>query len=58
MREFTVRTDQPARAMAKDLRAEGFAVHVVGERLVQVCVTDANAGAADDLVAAFEEVAR
>jgi glycine dehydrogenase subunit 1 len=58
LREFTVRTDQPAPAVAADLREEGFAVHTLGDHLLQVCVTDANAGAADDLVAAFEEVAR
>ena len=55
-REFLVRTDQPAAAVAGDLADEGFAVHVVGEHLVQVCVTDLNADRADGLVAAFEEV--
>src|SRR6056297_2533380 len=56
-REFVARTDQPAAAVADDLEREGFAVHAVGEHEVQVCVTDANAHAADGLVAAFEEVA-
>ena len=56
-REFVVGTDQPAQAIADDLEGEGFAVHVVGEHELQVCITDANAHAADDLVAAFEEVA-
>ncbi|NHN59525.1 MULTISPECIES: aminomethyl-transferring glycine dehydrogenase subunit GcvPA [Halorussus] len=56
-REFVAHTDQPAAAVASDLEAEGFAVHAVGEHLVQVCVTDANEHAVDDLVAAFEEVA-
>ena len=55
-REFVVRTDQPAAAVAGDLADEGFAVHVVGEHLIQVCVTDLNADGADGLVAAFEEV--
>lgn len=55
-REFTVRTDQPAAAVAGDLADEGFLVHVVGEHLLQVCVTDRNAGRVDDLVTAFEEV--
>jgi glycine dehydrogenase subunit 1 len=55
-REFTVHTDQPAAAIAADLEAEGFAVHVVGEHRLQVCVTDLNRDRADDLVAAFEEV--
>ncbi|GAB6880252.1 aminomethyl-transferring glycine dehydrogenase subunit GcvPA [Halorubrum gandharaense] len=57
LREFVVRVDQPAAAIAGDLETEGFAVHVVGEHLLQVCVTDLNAGRADELVAAFEEVA-
>ena len=57
-REFVVHSDQPARAVAGDLADEGFAVHVVGDHELQVCITDANAHAADDLIAAFEEVAR
>ncbi|WP_135824307.1 aminomethyl-transferring glycine dehydrogenase subunit GcvPA [Halorussus ruber] len=56
-REFVAHTDQPAKAVAEDLEAEGFAVHAVGDHEVQVCITDANEHAADDLVAAFEEVA-
>ncbi|USZ67723.1 aminomethyl-transferring glycine dehydrogenase subunit GcvPA [Halorussus salilacus] len=56
-REFVAHTDQPARAVAEDLEAEGFAVHAVGEHEVQVCITDANEHAADEFVAAFEEVA-
>jgi glycine dehydrogenase subunit 1 len=58
LREFPVRTDQPAGAVAADLRDEGFAVHTLDDHLLQVCVTDANADATDDLVAAFQEVAR
>jgi glycine dehydrogenase subunit 1 len=56
-REFVAHTDQPAEAVISDLEAEGFAVHAVGEHEVQVCITDANQHAADELVAAFEEVA-
>ncbi|OYR84581.1 glycine dehydrogenase (aminomethyl-transferring) [Halorubrum sp. E3] len=55
-REFAVRVDQPAPAVAEDLEAEGFAVHAIGDHLLQVCVTDLNAGETDGLVAAFEEV--
>ncbi|MFW5939135.1 MAG: aminomethyl-transferring glycine dehydrogenase subunit GcvPA, partial [Halolamina sp.] len=55
-REFVVGTDQPAQAVADDLVNEGFAVHVIDQHRLQVCITDANAHAADDLVAAFEEV--
>ncbi|AUX10025.1 glycine dehydrogenase subunit 1 [Halalkaliarchaeum desulfuricum] len=57
-REFLVRSDQPAAAIAGDLETEGYAVHVVDDHLLQVCVTDTNEAAMDDLVAAFEEVAR
>ncbi|PAU83328.1 aminomethyl-transferring glycine dehydrogenase [Halorubrum salipaludis] len=56
VREFAVRVDQPAAAIVEDLEAEGFAVHAIGEHLLQVCVTDLNAGRTDGLVAAFEEV--
>ncbi|TKX77377.1 glycine dehydrogenase, partial [Halorubrum sp. SD626R] len=56
VREFAVHVDQPAAAVAEDLETRGFAVHVIGEHLLQVCVTDLNAGRADDLVAAVEEV--
>jgi glycine dehydrogenase subunit 1 len=56
-REFVVHTDQPAPAVAGDLEDEGFAVHVVGEHLLQVCVTDLTAGRTDELVAAFQGVA-
>ncbi|WP_066416829.1 aminomethyl-transferring glycine dehydrogenase subunit GcvPA [Halorubrum aethiopicum] len=56
VREFAVRTDQPAAPVAEDLADEGFLVHVVGEHLLQVCVTDLTAGKSDGLVAAFEEV--
>jgi glycine dehydrogenase subunit 1 len=56
LREFAVRVDQPAAAIAGDLESEGFAVHAIDEHLLQVCVTDLNAGRTDDLVAAFEEV--
>jgi glycine dehydrogenase subunit 1 len=56
-REFVAHTDQPAAAVAEDLESEGFAVHVVGEHELQVCVTDVNADRIDALVLAFEEVA-
>ena len=56
-REFLVHTDQPAAPVAGDLAGKGFAVHVVGEHRLQVCVTDANEAKVDELVAAFEEVA-
>jgi glycine dehydrogenase subunit 1 len=57
-REFVARTDQPAAAVADDLEATGYAVHVVDEHEVQVCVTETNEGAIDAFVAAFEEAAR
>ena len=56
-REFQAHTDRPAAAVASDLESEGFAVHVVGDHRIQVCVTDANAHAVDRFVDAVEEVA-
>ena len=58
VREFPVRTDQPAKAVADDLRERGFAVHTLSEHLLQVCVTETNYGTLDAFVAAFEEAAR
>jgi glycine dehydrogenase subunit 1 len=55
-REFLVRTDRPAPAIAGELETEGFAVHAVDEHRLQVCVTEVNAGKTGELVAAFEEV--
>jgi glycine dehydrogenase subunit 1 len=56
-REFLARTDQPAPAIAGDLREQGFAVHAVEDHLLQFCVTETNAGATDDLVDTLEVVA-
>jgi len=56
-REFVARTDQPATAVAADLREEGYAVHAVGEHLLQVCVTEQTRGKADGLVDVMQEVA-
>jgi len=57
-REFVARTDRPAPAVAEELESTGYAVHAVDDHELQVCVTDANAGSTDDLVAAMTEVAR
>jgi glycine dehydrogenase subunit 1 len=57
-REFEVRTDRPARAVADDLLDAGFAVHVVGDHRIQVCVAGATDGELDRFVEAFAEVAR
>jgi len=57
-REFLVGTDQPAPAIAADLREAGFVVHVLGDHRLQVCVTDTTVEHAEDLVAAMAEVAR
>jgi glycine dehydrogenase subunit 1 len=56
LREFVARVDRPADDVVADLAAEGFAVHAVGEDLLQVCTTETNAGERDALVAAVEEV--
>lgn len=57
-REFVAHTDQPAKAVADDLEDEGFAVHVVGEHHVQVCVTETTEPTLDAFVTAFREAAR
>ena len=57
-REFVARTDQPAPAVADDLEAAGYAVHVVGDHELQLCATETNEGDIDGLVAALGEAAR
>jgi glycine dehydrogenase subunit 1 len=57
-REFVAHTDQPAPAVAGDLEEAGYAVHVVGDHEIQICVTETNEHAVDGLVATLEEVAR
>lgn len=39
MREFVAHVDQPAAAIHADLEKRGFAVHVVGDHQIQVCVS-------------------
>jgi len=56
-REFQAHTDQPAAAVAADLESAGFAVHVVDDHRIQVCVTDATEPAIDRFVDALAEVA-
>ncbi|ELY57681.1 aminomethyl-transferring glycine dehydrogenase subunit GcvPA [Natronolimnohabitans innermongolicus] len=58
LREFVVRVDQPARAIADDLERRGFAVHVVGEHQIQLCVAGVSDDRIDAFVAALEEVVR
>jgi glycine dehydrogenase subunit 1 len=57
-REFVAHTDQPAHAVVDDLADAGYAVHEVGEHLVQVCTTETTEGAVDGFVDAFAEAAR
>jgi glycine dehydrogenase subunit 1 len=57
-REFVVRTDRPASAVAMDLEAAGYAAHVVDDHEIQVCITETNAAEVDGFVAAFEEATR
>jgi glycine dehydrogenase subunit 1 len=56
-REFLVRTDQPAVPIRDDLHEQGFAVHAVEEHRLQICVTDTNEHATDELVTVLQEVA-
>ncbi|WP_126661359.1 aminomethyl-transferring glycine dehydrogenase subunit GcvPA [Haloterrigena salifodinae] len=58
LREFVARVDQPAPAIASDLEKRGFAVHVVDEHELQVCVAGVPDERIDPFVAAFREVIR
>ncbi|OAQ54093.1 hypothetical protein HTG_00770 [Natrinema mahii] len=58
LREFVARVDQPASAVADDLEKRGFAVHVVGDHEIQVCVAGVPDERLDRFVDALEEVIR
>ncbi|QCS42324.1 aminomethyl-transferring glycine dehydrogenase subunit GcvPA [Natrinema versiforme] len=58
LREFVARVDQPATAVAEDLERRGFAVHVVGDHEIQVCVAGVSDDRIDRFAEAVEEVAR
>ncbi len=58
LREFVAHVDQPAAAIASDLETRGFAVHVVGEHQIQVCVAGVPDDRIDAFVDAFTEVVR
>jgi len=55
-REFVAHTDRSARAVADDLLAAGYAVHVVGPHEIQVCVSGVTDGEVDGFVEALQEV--
>ncbi|AGN01278.1 glycine dehydrogenase subunit 1 [Salinarchaeum sp. Harcht-Bsk1] len=55
-REFVVETDASAATIGAGLREEGFAVHVLDEDRLQLCVTDTNREHVGDLVEAMEVV--
>ena len=57
-REFVVRSDRPAAGVVSALDAAGFAVHAIDDHLLQICLTDTNAHATDDLVAALQEASQ
>jgi glycine dehydrogenase subunit 1 len=56
-REFATHTDQPAPAIAEELEDVGFAVHVLDDHLIQICVTEQIADATADFVDTLEVVA-
>ncbi|QLK26379.1 aminomethyl-transferring glycine dehydrogenase subunit GcvPA [Natrinema zhouii] len=58
VREFVARVDQPAGAIANDLERLGFAVHVLGDHEIQVCVAGVSDDRIDRFAEALEEVAR
>ena len=55
-REFVAHVDQPAAPIADDLERRGFAVHVVGEHEIQVCVAGVSDAKLEEFGAAFSEV--
>lgn len=55
-REFVAHVDQPAQAIADDLERKGFAVHVIGEHELQICVAGVTDDELDAFVDALEEV--
>ncbi|RQG94884.1 aminomethyl-transferring glycine dehydrogenase subunit GcvPA [Natrarchaeobius chitinivorans] len=55
-REFQARLEPDARDVAEELNENGFAIHALDADTIQICVTDANADAVDDLVRSVEEV--
>ncbi|RQG98127.1 aminomethyl-transferring glycine dehydrogenase subunit GcvPA [Natrarchaeobius oligotrophus] len=55
-REFVAHVDQPARAIASDLQKRGFAVHVVDDHEIQLCVAGVPDERLDSFVATLEEV--
>ncbi|MFC4245917.1 aminomethyl-transferring glycine dehydrogenase subunit GcvPA [Natribaculum luteum] len=57
-REFVAHVDQPARAIADDLENLGYAVHVVGDHEIQLCVTGVSDATVDAFVEDLTEVAR
>ncbi|MEY7848278.1 aminomethyl-transferring glycine dehydrogenase subunit GcvPA [Natrarchaeobius sp. A-rgal3] len=57
-REFVAHVDQPARAVADDLEHLGFAVHVVDDHQIQVCVAGVPDDRLDSFVTALSEVVR
>jgi glycine dehydrogenase subunit 1 len=56
-REFAAHTDQPAPAIAEELEDVGFAVHVLDDHLIQICVTEQIADATADFVDTLEVIA-
>ncbi|WP_254862811.1 aminomethyl-transferring glycine dehydrogenase subunit GcvPA [Halovivax gelatinilyticus] len=58
LREFVAQVDRSANTVARELEDHGFAIHVVDDREIQLCVSGATDDELDDFVAAFEEVVR
>jgi glycine dehydrogenase subunit 1 len=56
-REFVAHSDQPAPAVAADLRENGFAVHALDDHHLQFCATETVEDAIPDLVDTLEVVA-
>jgi len=57
-REFVAHVDQPAPAIAADLEDLGYAVHVVDDHEIQLCVSGATDAEIDEFVELLPEVLR
>ncbi|MHC3437625.1 aminomethyl-transferring glycine dehydrogenase subunit GcvPA [Natrialbaceae archaeon A-gly3] len=57
-REFVARVDGSAETIQTDLEERGYAVHVVGDHDIQICVTGATDSELDGFVEALSEVTR
>lgn len=57
-REFVARTEKPAADIAQSLESAGFAVHVIDDHLIQICVTETTESEIDAFLGALAEASQ